>query len=383
MKPSSVIVVGAGVMGLWAALRLRQAGHDVLLLDAWGVAHSRATSGDENRVIRCGYGGSGLYARWAKRSLDLWEEAQDRWGEQILHRTGVLWLVAGEEEYALRCLEDLKGLRMRHLRLGPKELARAYPQIRPQGIRWAFLEPEAGLLLARRSCRLLARELQEAGGRIEIAEITSPQQDQRTSRASGITTRAGKVHLAGSYVFACGPWLPTLFPDLLARRIRVPRKEVFYFGTPADDDRFGHERMPVWMELGAGCYGVPAVAGKGFKVHPDLPSRSVDPTTLERRPSARHLAAARACLARRFPALRDAPVLESRVCQYEVTPDDHMVFDRHPRLENVWILGGGSGHCFKHGPVIGEMAAEVVSAGRRESIPPELRLDHRPQGRNF
>ena len=141
--------------------------------------------------------------------------------------------------------------------------------------------------------------------------------------------------------------------------------------------------MPVWMELGKSCYGVPSLEGKGFKLHPDLQGRRVDPTRLERRTSARFLNMARACLRRRFPSLRAAPVIETRVCQYESTDDDHMIFDQHPDLADVWIAGGGSGHCFKHGPVIGEMVAEVLADGHSERIPAPFRLTHAPRGRNF
>jgi glycine/D-amino acid oxidase-like deaminating enzyme len=56
-------------------------------------------------------------------------------------------------------------------------------------------------------------------------------------------------------------------------------------------------------------------------------------------------------------------VLETRVCQYENSPDGHLLFDRHPQAENVWLLGGGSGHGFKLGPALGEHAAGVILAG--------------------
>jgi len=383
MSESRILVVGAGVMGLWSALLLREMGHDVLLVDAWEPGHSRATSSDENRVIRCGYGGSRLYAEWARRSRAVWVRRQEEWGVTLFRRCGVLWMVAGEAPYARRCLTDLEALPEPHERLEPKVFTRRYPQVEPRGIAWALLEPEAGALMARRACAALWTAFMKAGGRFELARIGAPAAEQAGGRLRELRSAGGSVFRAERFLFACGPWLPALFPALLGKRIQVTHKEVFYFGTPPGDDRFSGERMPIWMELGRKCYGIPSLEGKGFKVHPDLQGRRVDPTRLERRTSPRFLRMARTCLRRRFPGLAGAPVLETRVCQYETTADDHMIFDRHPSLTNVWIVGGGSGHCFKHGPAIGEMVAGVLADGHSHTIPPAFRLAHHPHGRNF
>jgi glycine/D-amino acid oxidase-like deaminating enzyme len=378
---AEVIVVGAGVMGLWSAHALAAAGRDVLLVDAWGPGNARATSGDENRVIRCAYGASSFYTGWARRSLGLWRRLEEDRAEKLFVPCGVLWMVAGDEAYARASLAGLERERIPHERLDARAFARRYPQIDPRGIRWALLEPASGLLLARAACRSVARAFEERGGRLRTAHVLPGA--AAGGRLRDLIAAGGGRLAAATFVFACGPWLPGLFPEFLGSKIRVTRKEVFYFGTPPGDDRFGASRCPIWMESGTSCYGIPAVDGKGFKVHPDVPGRRVDPTSQDRRPSARILALARACLRRRFPALAAAPVLEARVCQYESTRDDHMICDRHPDLANVWIVGGGSGHCFKHGPVIGGMVAEAVTRGDPSAVPPELRLDHSPSGRNF
>lgn len=384
MAEARFVVVGAGVMGLWSALLLREMGHDVLLVDAWEPGHARATSGDENRVIRCGYGGSRLYAEWARRSLTLWEQRERQWRIPLLLRCGVLWMVAGEEPYARACQEDLEALKVPCERLDRDSFSRRYPQVRPAGIRWGLLEPESGALLARRACHALFAAFLRAGGRFQMARVLPPAAAvSKKNRLAGIRVAGGATIRGGDFLFAAGPWLPGLFPRLLGSRIRVTHKEVYYFGTPPGDDRFDAARMPIWMELGTHCYGLPSLEGKGFKMHPDLQGRRVDPTTLERRTSPRFLRMARECLSRRFPAMKDAPVVETRVCQYESTRDDHMIFDRHPGMENLWLAGGGSGHCFKHGPVIGEMIASTLENGDASSVPASLRLSHRPSGRNF
>lgn len=384
MDQRRFVVVGAGIMGLWTALTLREMGHEVELIDAWEPGHPRATSADESRVIRCGYGGSRLYAGWARRSLDLWDRRQREWGVPLLHRCGVLWLVAREEAYARACIDDLMALRVPHEQMDGSHLERRYPQMRTRGIRWAILEPEAGALMARRACLALAARILAAGGRFRLAVAAAPSAAGAPGGAlAAVRLRSGDRVDGDEFLFACGPWMPRLFPGLVGPKIRVTHKEVFYFGTPPGDDRFSAARLPIWMELGASCYGVPSLEGKGFKLHPDLQGRRVDPTRVDRTTSPVFLRMARRCLARRFPALRGAPVVETRVCQYEATADDHMIFDRHPVHRNVWLAGGGSGHCFKHGPVIGEMIADVMSRRSPEAIPEPLRLSHRPAGRNF
>ncbi|HET9481965.1 MAG TPA: FAD-dependent oxidoreductase, partial [Candidatus Polarisedimenticolia bacterium] len=266
-------------------------------------------------------------------------------------------------------------------------LAARFPQIDPRGLRWALLEAKAGAILSRGACRALLAAFLRAGGRFRLARVPAPgagmSEGARGRRLSRLDCTDGRPLRADQYLFACGPWLPGLFPALLGRRIAVTRKDVYYFGTPAGETRFDGSELPVWMELGTLCYGIPSLAGLGFKVNPDLPGARVEPSSLERQPSRRVLNAARACLARRFPAMSAAPLLGARVCQYESTADDHMIFDRHPGYDNVWLAGGGSGHCFKHGPAIGELVASALTARSTDRIPEPLRLSHVARGRHF
>ena len=73
-KTYDVVVAGAGVFGAWTALHLARRGQRVLLVDAYGPANARASSGGESRIIRMGYGADELYTRWAIRSLVQWKE---------------------------------------------------------------------------------------------------------------------------------------------------------------------------------------------------------------------------------------------------------------------------------------------------------------------
>jgi glycine/D-amino acid oxidase-like deaminating enzyme len=129
---------------------------------------------------------------------------------------------------------------------------------------------------------------------------------------------------------------------------------VIFMGPPAGDGRYGADQLPCWVDYDAAFYGIPATDGRGMKLAPDRYGPVFDPSHGERIVDPESVRLARRYLARRFPGLVDAPVVETRVCQYETTPDTNFVIDRHPDFDNCWLVGGGSGHGFKHGPVIGE-----------------------------
>ena len=188
-----------------------------------------------------------------------------------------------------------------------------------------------------------------------------------------ITTGSSLRISAGNYVFACGPWLPKIFPDLLADRIHSTRQEVFFFGAPGGDARFSSPALPVWIDFADEAYGLPDVEGRGVKVAIDRHGPPFDPDTGNRVVTSEGLAEARQYLALRLPELKDAPVTETRVCQYENTSNGDFLIDLHPDFDNVWLVGGGSGHGFKHGPVVGEYVAARIE-GSTEGIEPRFSL---------
>ena len=362
---TSAVVIGAGAFGGWTALMLRRRGARVTLVDAWGPGNSRASSGGETRVIRGVYGDSRIYTAMARRSFALWQENETRWKKTLYTRTGVLWMVADEGEFVRSSLPFLKEFEFAYEELTPAEAARRYPQIAFDGIRWALLEKEGGYLLARRACAEVVEGFLAEGG--EYRESQASPGAITGGRLDGVALSDGTRLTADVYVFACGPWLPGVFPSVLEGRIQPTRQEVFYFGTPAGDARFSERRMPVWVETPRFFYGIPGNERRGFKIADDTRGPAFDPTTGERTPTAEGLQSAREYVARRFPALAGAPLLESRVCQYENSPNHDFIVDRHPEAQNVWIAGGGSGHGFKHGPAVGELVADNV-LGRK---PPE------------
>jgi glycine/D-amino acid oxidase-like deaminating enzyme len=373
-KPDA-IVVGAGILGAWTAFFLRRQGARTLLLDAWEPGHLRATSSDESRVLRCGYGSRRLYTRWAWEALALWKHWQQSWHAQLFHRVGVLWMHEQENEFTAASLEALRGEKIPVEPLAPDEFVRRFPQISPAGVGVAYLEPEGGVLSARRAVRTVVQEFVAAGGEFQLGQVAPPAESpSRGLRLEEVRLVDGSRLTAASFVFACGPWLPQLFPNRLRDFIRVTRQEVFYFGPPPGDARFSSCQMPAWLM--GNYYGIPALDGRGFKLAEDEIGPRFDPDTGDRVASEAVAQRVREQLALRFPAMEDAPLLEARVCQYESTPDGHLLLDRHPAWDNVWLVGGGSGHSFKLGPKVGSVAAAAVTDAATQ-LPPELNLQPR------
>jgi glycine/D-amino acid oxidase-like deaminating enzyme len=359
-SPPQIAVVGAGAFGGWTALWLRRRGCRVTLLDAWGPGNSRSSSGGESRVIRGIYGPDQVYVDWVVRSFQIWEESQARWNVRLYHPTGTLWMFGGPDDYARASLPFLQVAGLPAAELDLADARRLFPQIDFTGITSAFFEKRAGWLAARRACRAVAAALVQEGGEVRQAAVRpGPVRSERMER---LELADGTTLEADAYVFAAGPWLPSLFPGLLGEAIHPTRQEIFFFGTPAGDPRFHEGNLPIWLELSdtASFYGIPGNDHRGFKIADDVRGEPIDPTTADRTPTPEKLAAARAYVARRFPALAGAPLVESRVCQYENSPDGDFLLDRHPEAANVWILGGGSGHGFKLGPALGEHAAGWV-----------------------
>lgn len=355
-RSPDVIVVGAGAFGGWTALSLREMGFSVILVDAYGPGNSRASSGGETRQIRVGYGEREIYSRWVLKAFERWKAREDEWGIKLLLPTGRL-LLASEWTDSLKATErvlDKLGVETEVIR--HDELARRYPQMRPEGIEFALFEPSAAVLMARAGCRAVAEALVRKGGHLAIARAEPGRRSR--NRLESVTLSTGETLTASQYVFACGPWLPKVFPDVMEKKLFVPRRDVFYFGTPSGDDRFTYPNFPNFSEKG--YYGFSSIDHRGFQVCPVGERTPFDPDADERVASPYQVKRARDYLAHRFPALKDQPIIESRVCQLEMSVDEHFIIDPHPSMENVWIVGGGSGHGYKHGPVIGEYVAQRV-----------------------
>jgi glycine/D-amino acid oxidase-like deaminating enzyme len=364
-----IAVIGAGAFGGWTALHLLERGARVTLIDAWGPGNSRASSGGETRVMRGTYGPDQPYTEMAARALKLWQKYERRWKRQFLHRTGVLWMASGRDDtFESGSVKMLRAAKIKFEELSAAQLKNRWTQINFEGIQWGILEPECGYLDARASCAAVVDAFITAGG--NYRQIAVPAHNLEDSPIRSLALSDGSQIKAHSYVFACGPWLGKLFPQAVGDLVQPTKQDVFFLGAPAGDDRFSEKHLPVWADhRGRFRYGIPGSGRRGFKIADDTRGPQFDPTSSERVVSPDTLKDIREYLAFRFPALKNAPLIETRVCQYEQTPDSHFIIDRHPANENVWLVGGGSGHGFKHGPALGEMMADLIfKEGEPEAI---------------
>jgi glycine/D-amino acid oxidase-like deaminating enzyme len=348
------------VFGAWSAKFLTDARHRVTLIDAYGPANSRASSADHSRVIRAGYGADAIYSHWATDSWPHWAWLQEQSGRPLITRTGAVFLGEPDNAYVRATHTTLTHLGIAAETIEAAALQARYPQIAVDDLGVTVFEPGAGVIRARDAVQTLVRHLVSAGVTYR-QELVLPIDEQ--SPTLEVRTQAGADVDADAYVFACGPWLPKLFPQTIGGRIRATRQEVLYFGVPPGIRGFSARELPVWIDFAAGAYGIGDVDGQGFKVGIDRHGVVVDPDTLDRAIDASLVAATRTSVGRRFPALADAPLVDARVCQYENTSSGDFLIDRHPLWPHCWIVGGGSGHGFKHGPAVGQHVASLVSGG--------------------
>jgi glycine/D-amino acid oxidase-like deaminating enzyme len=325
------VVVGAGVFGAATGRELARRGWDVRVIEQYTPGHVRSASGGDTRLLRFSHGDLEWYTLLARRALELWRELERETGMQLFHEVGVAWFDTGDDDFTDRSEATLVRLGIPCTRLTPEESRRLYPSLGVDDLRSTLFEPGAGVILARNATRMLARDLNVETGRCD----------------PGDPPRADVV------IWACGAWLPQFFPDLVD--LRISRRDVFFVGVDGT-----WEKTPAFCDYAGPYYGHGELGGFGMKVSYDGPGAEIDPDRLDRLPDPTSQAFARAYVARRFPALADAPLIGMRVCQYDLTTDSHFILDRHPERPDWWLVGGGSGHGFKHGPALAEYVADCV-----------------------
>ena len=376
-----VAVIGAGVFGAWTAHHLQQQGHRVTLIDSWGPAHSRASSGGESRLTRAAYGKDAIYTRMAKDSLPQWGALSAVSGLPIFVPAGVLFFFQTEEPYVHDSIAAHRQFGLPTEVLSQAEMTLRFPMIDFDGIRIGLYEPGFGALMARRAVLTLVDRFVRNGGTYAQGMAEPPAAGG--GELSEVRLSSGNLIAADRFVFALGPWLPKLFPQVIGPKILPTRQEVFYFGTQAGDRRFSPAVMPGWADFNGGdiFYGFPDLETRGVKFAHDAHGVVVDPDKQSRKPTDAALAEVVAFRDRRFPLLRGAPLIGAEVCQYENSSNGDFLIDFHPQLANVLLVGGGSGHGFKHGPEVGRYAAARLTgsakAEPRFSLATKSEVHHR------
>lgn len=345
----TVVIIGAGTFGASLAWRLARAGEDVTLVDQFAPGDSRATSGGETRLIRASHGADADYTAMARTARGLWRELEAETGTELMLECGMAWFAHRDDGWEAASERTLAAQGIPVERLDPDAAAQRFPSLGTQDLTFVLWEPEAGVVRAQQACRALARAAAAHGARIVQGRA-------RPEGRSAVLEDGTRLE-ADAVIWACGGWLRDLFPEHV--QLRVTCQELLFLdGGPA----WAAPAVPGWVDYDRAMYGTGDVDGIGAKMALDLEGPLLDPDAPLPAGGATE-PAVRAYVAERFPALAGAPLNEVRCCRYELSADSHFLAAPHPEREGVWLVGGGSGHGFKHGPA---MADRVIAALRGE-----------------
>ncbi len=351
-----VVVIGAGAFGGWTALYLREMGLSVTLVDAHGPGNARGSSAGETRQIRATYGDRELYSRWVVDAFERWKTREEEWGKKLFFQTGQITLLREWTDYLQSSKTVLDKLGLDNEVIQRAELIKRFPQFNYDDVELGFYVPSTGILKCREGCLAVAEAFQNKGGRFVMAKAEMGQRSGGKLREVKLST--GETLAAQSFVFACGPWHPKMFPKVLGDKLRLNRRVLFFMGTPQDDHRLSYPNCPTFTIRGV--YGFPDLEGKGVKLGPYWDAGPLDPDTDDRTASSDEVRRIHELVDSALPTLAGQPVLETRVSPRTNSVDGHFMVDRHPELDNVWLVGGGSGHGYKHGIVLGDYVADRV-----------------------
>ena len=361
----SVVIVGAGTFGASLAWWLAREGARVTLVDQFAPGDRRATSGGETRLIRCGHGADAHYTASARRARTLWRELEAESGADLLIECGLVWFARRADGWEAASEQTMRAQDIPVERLGADEGAGLFPSFRGEDLEFLLHEPEAGVLRAQLAIQTLAAQAAAHGARVV--------RGRATPEADAVLVGGERLE-ADAVVWACGGWLSALFPDLVT--LTTTRQDLFFLGGGE-----AWTRAPGWVDYDGAVYGTGDVAGLGVKGAPDFEGPPLPPDAELPPVDPANERWIRDYCARRFPALADAPLKGSTSCRYELSPDSHFVAAPHPQHPAVWLLGGGSGHGFKHGPAMAERMAAALRGG--EPLPERFKLGARAVGQSM
>lgn len=362
-----VLIIGAGVFGLAAALELQQRGYRVTVADPGLVPHPLAASNDLSRMVRMDYGGDGLYSSLGDDAIKGWRRWNARWGRDLYHEDGFLLMTsvpmaAGEFEHDSYRLLTGRGFPLE--RLGSGDLARRFPNWNSDHYIDGYFNPTAGWAEAGEITARLAQDAADAGVSV-LTGFQAVRLLQDGDKVTGAVVAAmsavsDQTELRADWVVvAAGVWTPVLLPEV-ADRMWPVGQPIFYF-KPQDPDRYRAPSFPPWGAdvPRSGWYGFPANHEGVVKMANHGPGRRVGPNA-DRVILAAEEDHCRAFLAQSLPSLASLPLHGSKMCLYCDTWDGDFWIGRHPERQGLVVATGGSGHAFKFAPVLGGLVADAL-----------------------
>ncbi len=356
-----VIVIGAGVFGVSAAIELAKRGHHVTLMDSGTIPHPRAASTDISKVIRMDYGADELYTSLMQEAFAIWDRWNREWDEPLYHPVGFL-LITGDEmkkgglEYDSFEIQQKLGYSPQ--RINQEILKSRYPAWNAERYKDGYFNPHAGWAESGQVVKRLTQDAVAAG--VVIREnLSVVRLCDDSDHVSGVIASDGSRYPADIVVVAAGTWSPLLSPRLAEVIVSV-EQPVFHF-RPQDAELFRAPVFPVWSaDMGkTGWYGFPVNKDGVVKVANHGPGREAHPDN-DRSTTPEQEARFRKFFKESLPALWDAPIVASKTCFYSDSWDGDFYIDYDPERPGLVYATGGSGHGFKFAPVLGPLIADVV-----------------------
>jgi glycine/D-amino acid oxidase-like deaminating enzyme len=359
---ATVIVVGAGINGVTAAIESRKRSHEVILVDPGPLPHPLAASTDISKAVRAAYGADEEYTELAERSIRLWREWNNAFGVELYHEVGVMFvcqreMAPGDFEYESFKILTERGHKIE--RMNSANLWRRFPAWDPERYQDGVLELEAGYAESSRGVATLIERAKSTG--VELREsVRFSQLDEGDDRVKGIVLNDGQ-RIAGDFVvMAVGAWTPYVLP-FTRKFFRASGQPVFHL-KPRQSELFAPERFPVFgADISTtGYYGFPLNREGVVKIANHGPGREMSPESPNRVVTPQEEGNLRDFLSSTFPELVNAPIVYSRICMYCDTNDGHFWIAPDPERPGLIVAAGDSGHGFKFAPVLGEIIADAV-----------------------
>ena len=359
---SRVIVVGAGINGITAAIALRKRGRNAVLVDPGPLPHPLAASTDISKAVRAAYGADEEYTELAERSISLWRKWNIEFGVELYHEVGVMFvrqqeIKPGDFEYeSFKTLEQ-RGHKIE--RMNSAQLWKQFPAWDPERYQDGVLELEAGYVESGRVVTTLIGRAKSVG--IELRESARfSKLDEGDDRVKGIVLDNGQRISGDVVVVAVGAWTPYVLP-FTQKFFRATGQPVFHL-KPRQPELFAPERFPVFgADISTtGYYGFPLNREGIVKIANHGPGREMSPESSKRAVTPQEEQNLREFLSSTFPTLTDAPIVYTRVCMYCDTNDGHFWIAPDPERPGLIVATGDNGHGFKFAPVLGEIIADAV-----------------------
>lgn len=368
-----VIVVGVGSVGAAACFHLAERGVRVLGLEQFSIPHTLGAHHGLSRMIRQAYYEHADYVPLLKRAYTQWERLQADSGLDLLHITGGLYMGPADCGIITGSRRACEQHGLAHELLDHAEIGRRYPQFVLPSDHIGFYEERAGVLIPEQAMAAHVGLALRHGAELHGHEpVTAWHEDDH---GVSVTTPKRTYH-ADRVVFAGGAWTDKLVTDL-GVPLTVTRQTFGWF-APKNPIPLELGTLPSWfIDIGDGWghYGFPLLPGQpGFKVALHKPGVVTTVDKIERTPTP-------ADEAELAPVLRDkipdaaGPCLAMQTCLYTNSPDSHFIVDVHPRCGRAVLACGFSGHGFKFASVMGEVLADLATAGRTDQPVGFLGLD--------